>query len=538
MQVDGKMEVNSVGPHFTGHDDEAVDEEDIAKFYDDVTGKMVPGHLVRAARQEEIKFLNTFPVYKKVPEVNAKGKERVSVRWCDVNKGDRDNMVIRSMFFTRFRPADGAMDGSWTSSCSCWTYPEHISTPPAVRELYITLPDEDATPGMVGQLLRTLCGTRDAAHEWDDFAKTKISALGYQVGMSNPCLYVHGTEPSIGWRHGDDILFAGEEEFVDSVYDKLKGEMIIKKRALLGFAEKDDKHCTILNRLIDFTVGEDVPVITYEPDPRHVDLLLEHMGLEGAKVKGVSTPGEKFGMYYDETELEKSSVTLYRSCVMRLQFCANRLARGMAKPTRGHWNRLKRAVRYLKMHGRWVRMVTDSDWAGDKIDRKSVSCVVTLIGGHCIRCQTATQTVPALSSGEAEYVGNVKGGSVGIGMQSMARDFGDERVVRIATASSASKGIASRLGLGKIRHLDTGLLWLQHHVRRKVLQLVKTAGNGNPADIGTKDLAEKDMKRIMVKLGFQERTRRHPKALCISGGAGSPAPTEEEEGLSQLTARS
>ena len=64
---------------------------------------------------------------------------------------------------------------------------------------------------------------------------------------------------------------------------------------------------------------------------------------------------------------------------------------------------------------------------------------------------------------------------------------------------------------------------LQHHVRRKVLQLVKTAGSGNPADTGTKDLAEKDMQRIMVKLGFQERTGRHPKALCISGGAGSPS---------------
>ena len=120
--------------------------------------------------------------------------------------------------------------------------------------------------------------------------------------------------------------------------------MIIKKRALLGFAQKVDKHCTILNRLIDSTVGEDGSVITYEPDPRHVDLL-EHMGLEGAKVKGVSTPGEKSGTYYDETELEKSNVTLHRSCVMRLaylsadlphlQFCANRLARGMAKPTQG-----------------------------------------------------------------------------------------------------------------------------------------------------------------------------------------------------------
>ena len=141
--------------------------------------------------------------------------------------------------------------------------------------------------------------------------------------------------------------------------------MIIKKRALLGFDENDDKHCTIMNRLIDFTVSEDGPVITYEPDPRHVDLLLEYMGLEGAKVKGVSTPGEKSGTYNDETELEMSNVTLYRSCVMRLaylsadlphlQFCANRLARGMAKPTQGHWIRHKRTVRYLKVHGRWVQ---------------------------------------------------------------------------------------------------------------------------------------------------------------------------------------
>ena len=80
--------------------------------------------------------------------------------------------------------------------------------------------------------------------------------------------------------------------------------------------------------------------------------------------------------------------------------------------------------------------------------------------------------------------------------------FGDERVVTIATDSSASKGIASRLGLGNIRHLDAGLLCLQHHLRRKVLQPVKTSGRENPTDIGTKDLAEKDMKRIMNKLGF------------------------------------
>ena len=122
---------------------------------------------------------------------------------------------------------------------------------------------------------------------------------------------------------------------------------------------------------------------------------------------------------------------------------------------------------------------------------------------------------------------------------SMARDFGDERVVRIATDSSASKGITSRLGLGNIRHLDTGLLWLQHHLRSKVLQLVKTPGRENPADLGTEDFAEKDMKRSMNKLGFREKTGRHPNALCTEVGAGSPAlagEREDREGLSQQMA--
>ena len=106
---------------------------------------------------------------------------------------------------------------------------------------------------------------------------------------------------------------------------------------------------------------------------------------------------------------------------------------------------------------------------------------------------TATQSATALSSGEAEYVGNVKSGSFGIGTHRMARDFGDERVVPTTT----DKGITSRLELGKFRHLDTGLLWL--------LQLLKTPENEKPADVGTKDVAEKDMKRIMTKIGFQGR---------------------------------
>eukprot|EP00971_Amphidinium_carterae_P144180 2857170-Amphidinium_carterae.1 len=87
-----------------------------------------------------------------------------------------------------------------------------------------------------------------------------------------------------------------------------------------------------------------------------------------------------------------------------LQFTTNRLARGMSKPTVGHWNRLKRAARYVKQHSRWTQIFemkipvrsidafTDSDWAGDATDRKSVSCAVIMMGKHLIKFSVATQS--------------------------------------------------------------------------------------------------------------------------------------------------
>ena len=53
------------------------------------------------------------------------------------------------------------------------------------------------------------------------------------------------------------------------------------------------------------------------------------------------------------------------------------------------------------------------------------------------------------SSDEVGDVGNVKDDRIGIGTQSMTRDFDDERVVRIGTDSRVSTIITSGLGLDK-----------------------------------------------------------------------------------------
>ena len=111
-----------------------------------------------------------------------------------------------------------------------------------------------------------------------------------------------------------------------------------------------------------------------------------------------------------------------------------------------------------------------------------------------------------MSSGEAEYYAAVKGCAEGIAIQSYCRDLGMELNVRIGTDSSACKGICARTGIGKLKHLDVQLLWLQDAVCREKVELVKIRGDRNPADLMTKHLGSQLIASNLARLGF-ERVR-------------------------------
>ena len=55
-------------------------------------------------------------MYEKVPEADAKGKERVSVRWCDVNKGDSSNMARTRLLPLHHGNASGMLF-HWYQTC-------------------------------------------------------------------------------------------------------------------------------------------------------------------------------------------------------------------------------------------------------------------------------------------------------------------------------------------------------------------------------------------------------------------------------------
>ena len=122
--------------------------------------------------------------------------------------------------------------------------------------------------------------------------------------------------------------------------------------------------------------------------------------------------------------------------------------------------------------------------------------------GNCLKTWSTTQTVVALSSGEAEYYAAVKGCAEGLGIQAYFQDLGLEVSVKIHTDSEACKGICNRSGLGKIKHMDVQLLWLQDAVRRGRVQLVRVRGDRNPADLMTKHLGAQLLDTNLGRLGF------------------------------------
>ena len=107
-------------------------------------------------------------------------------------------------------------------------------------------------------------------------------------------------------------------------------------------------------------------------------------------------------------------------------------------------------------------------------------------GGHLLKHWSSTQQTVALSSGEAELKGIVKGAAEGIGMQNIAKGLSICYDIHLYTDSSAAMGMVARKGMGKVRHIEVGELWIQDAVRNKVLTVNKVKGDDNPADILTK----------------------------------------------------
>jgi len=488
---------------------------------------------------------------------------RITVRCVDVNKGDDEHPRYRSRLVARQIRALEGSDATYFAPApplealrtvlslartSVGKYrpnldPRHanrtqVSTLDISRAYFnaikdkddatfVELPPEDPDHGrLIARLLRHMYGTRAAADGWQEEYSTTLVSLGFTQGRSSPCLFHHAARNLFCSVHGDDFTTTGGRLDLDWFEAAMQERYELTIGPRLGPGPADAKEASILNRIVRWTDE----ALEYEADPRQAEKLIIECGLEGAN--SVATPGvkETKAQVSEDAPLDPKLHTAFRAAAARAnylaadrvdcQYAAKEVCRWMSSPTTSAWSALKRLVRYLVGLPRLIfrfttqaveslDVYTDTDWAGCARTRKSTSGGCIMLGKHAIKTWSSTQSSISLSSGEAEFYGVIKGAGMGLGFQSLLADLGLQVPLRVWTDSSAAIGICSRQGLGKMRHIDTHLLWIQQAVRSRRVDLRKVAGDNNPADLYTKHLASRDkVGQLVALMGCLYRTGR------------------------------
>ena len=418
---------------------------------------------------------------------------------------------------------------------ACWDVSGAHFCSPATRDIWVALPDEyqqgvDPSNPLVGKLVMSFYGTRDAGHNWQHAFSAVLVGAGFLQGKASDALFFHPGREIRLEVHGDDFFVVANSkgvDFMQALFDKHW------KTRRVGLLDSPGTSMRILNRLLSRTnAGYEL-----EADPRHVAIAANELGLQTAK--GVASPLAKYSSQEESdmkhVVLNASEATLYRSCTMRLAYCSSDrgdlqyaikvLSTDMHSPTCLSMQNLVHVVRYCISHPRLVIMYlwqplpkfidteADSDFAGDRVTRKSTSGGVVVFGHSLIKSWSATQKVIALSTGEAEFYGSLKAASTSLGLQSLFCDIGIIVGVRLWTDANANKGLIEKKGLGRAKHIATQYLWIQDVVAKKLLSIGKIGTLKNRSDMMTKVLTEVRMQELLRLMHCEFRDGKHCLAL-------------------------
>ena len=534
--------------------------------YDARSGKELPRDLVRRGREAEIEEMRRHGVFEEVRVAESRGKV-VRFKWVE------DLRTKDGTSFVRSRGVAMEINTYGREDCNAGTPPiaivraivslaatkkgrRHLSVHDVhvaffhadLDEWIVVIPPPGLRrDGYVWQLRKAMYGTRKAAQAWQEyvagvFKKNNWTRIAVAAGVYH--------EPLLDMTsaiHGDDILTEGEEESLDVLDQQLMASMDVK---CIGRVGPDGvRELPYLKRKIRWT-GKG---FVWIGDTKHVTRCVELLGL--TECKPADTPGSKATgksvrealdpLPHDEAKLYQQVAGLVNYVAVDrpdIQFAVKVILTDMGKPTVISMLRLRRCVRYL--HGRrelgWfyekqempkeVLYETDSDWAEDEITRKSTSSVYGFFGSHLLETQVASQPVVALSSGEAEFYAIGRGAASAIMMRQFYQQCGIEVASKVHSDSNAGRAIATRIGSGKVRHLQIRDLWVQERVRLGELQLGRVDTESNRSDLGTKHL---DGKRVL-KLLEMSNLRLLTKGLAA--GVGVTFTEAAEHGDKQCSA--
>ena len=376
-------------------------------------------------------------------------------------------------------------------------------------------------------LLKALYGTRKASKRWQQHYTRVLKGYGWVASSVVPGIFHHRNPAGTCGCHGDDFMAEGDDDLLTRLDTIMSTEFEAKLLGRVGRGRLPE--IKFLKRKLRW--HEDETSFSWSGGAHYVAELAELLGFTSDKTSTkTKTPGTKAtgSCARDALELlEPSQAVTYRSAVGMVgyivldrpdcQFAAKEVMSKTQEPRKLDWMRLLRLGKFLFSHpelewvfpaqdtpGRYV-VFGDSDWGGSE-SRRSTSGTFEQLGTHPIDYSCSTQHVIALSSGEAELYATGRAAAGGLQSVQFLAEAGLQLKLEILTDSTANIGMHSRIGSGRVRHLDVKWLWTQEAMQAGRFTLKKVDTTENISDLTTKYHDESRLEALM-KLGGLRYTR-------------------------------
>ena len=280
------------------------------------------------------------------------------------------------------------------------------------------LSDVDVPPGCVLRILRSLYGLKQAARDWHQRCVDELLKFGFQQCPSDPCLLMHYGRGIMLLIYVDDISIASKELsqiqwFKDEFMKVFKVKDLGEIKKILGINITRDRTKRTLRMDQSHYLKEILERLHMKPDKhRKTDISIN--GYDGLRPAG---PDDE---RIDQREYQQIIGSLMYAAIhtrLDISFILGRFSQFLNDPAKHHGNILKGLLRYIRstinrgiVYGpsgssgsSTLIGYSDSDYAADKVERKSILGYVYMLAGGPISWMSRKQKSVATSTTEAEY---------------------------------------------------------------------------------------------------------------------------------------
>lgn len=390
-------------------------------------------------------------------------------------------------------------------------------------EVYVEQPDgfnESGQSDKVCKLRKALYGLKQSPRVWYFTLTTYLESLGFKPLTSDNCIFFDSKGNYIA-IFVDDLLIIGP--FLADIND-------IKAKLSERFHMTDLGPCKYY---LGMEVTRDRPNRTLKLSQQgYIEKVLREFQMWNCSLKN-DTPIDthnKLRKAEPDFEPTRGEIKWFQKAVGSLMyamlgtrpdiaFAVSAVSRYAARPTQQHRSAVQRIFRYLRKTINYVLVFrgelaalagyTDSDWAGDLDTRRSTSGYLFSVGSAVVSWSSKLQPTVALSTCEAEYIGQSNAAKEAIWLRRLLdeirpEDMDEPKATIIFCDNQGAIALAKNPQFhSRMKHVEIQHNFVREKVSDGAIQLEYVNTESQVADGLTKALDKGRFERFRKAIGLE-----------------------------------